>query len=107
MTETDYTIKDDFKARKIYENAIYYSKAGYTNAKVTGFSADNINHKWREDVIEFNGLKTKVRLRLLFEPCEIPEQGLPKHTLEIEFFGDEEARKSAKKQLEEMTGIRF
>ena len=94
MTETNYKIKDDFKARQIYEKAIYYSRAGYTDAKVTDRSADNSNHQWREDVLEFNGLKT--RLRLHFKPCEIPKQGLPKHSLEIEFFGDEEARKSLK-----------
>ena len=107
MIKTDYVVIDDFKARKIYENAIFYSKAGYTDEKVTESSADNINNQWKEDVIEFKDLKTKVRLRLHFEPCEIPKQGLPKHTLEIEFFGDEETRKSCKKQLEELTGINF
>ena len=107
MIETDYEITDDFKARQIYKRTIFYSKAGYTNAKVTEFSADNISHQWRQDVIEFKDSKNKVRLRLHFEPCEIPKQGLPKHTLEIEFFGDEEARKSSKKQLEELTGINF
>lgn len=107
MIKTDYMVIDDFKARQIYEKAIFYSKSGYEkDAKVTGFSADNINNQWREEVIEFTNLKTEARLRLHSYPNKsLNKKTLPKHSLHIKFFGRE--IESAKEKLEELTGVKL
>lgn len=105
MTRVNYVVIDDFKARQIYEKAIFYSRAGYTDVKVTESSADNIDHQWREDVLEFKGLKTEVRLRLHNYPEILNKRFLPEHSLLISFFGKE--IESAKERLEELTGIKF
>ena len=104
MVGVDYLIEDDFKARHIYKNAIFYGMGTWNeDVRVIGFSADNVEHRWREDVIEFVGLKTEVRLRLYNYPDKLNDKGLPVHSLEIEFSGEEV--EFAKRRLEEMTGI--
>ncbi len=106
MTKTEYAIFDDFNARQIYEKAIFYSAMdAHKDAEIIERSADNIKHQWREDVIEFKDLKTKVRLRLHNYPNAPTNKGLPAHALEIKFSG--EKIESAKERLKGLTGINF
>lgn len=99
-------ITDNFKARQIYEKAIFYSKGGYENdAEVIDSFADNINNSWVEDIIKIG--ENKIRLRLYTPHNKNRHRKFGEETLDIEFFGDEQTKKSAKKRLEELTGIKL
>ncbi len=104
--KTNYIILNDFKSRKIYEKAIFYSAMDrHKDAEVIERSADNIEHKWREDIIKFLDLKTEVRLKLYNYPNSPNNKGLSTNTLEIKFTGEE--IESAKEKLERITGTSF
>ena len=103
-----YIILSDFKSRKIYERAIFYSAAdGYKDAKIIKRSADNIQHRWVEDVIEFTNqetkLKTEVILTLYNYPKILNKNSLPEHSLCITFIGKEIG--ATRRRLEQITGI--
>lgn len=97
----------DFDARKIYENIYIYSRGAYNSKEVRNIigRADNINHQWREEIIEFIELQTKVKLTYYSYPNELPGKELALHTLEIEILGEEQAKEDTIKILERITGI--
>jgi len=109
MGITHLHITNDFNARKIYENALFYAKCRcYTDIEVTNDSkADRLDHKWTEDTLEFIDLKTTAKLTYYSLPSGIPKQPLPIHTLEIEISGEDEARKATIRKLEIITGIKI
>lgn len=107
MEFTYLSIIDDFDARKIYENIYAYSRGMHNSKEVRniGGKADNIHHQWREEIIEFLELQTKVKLTYYSSPNELPGKELALHTLEIEISGEEQVREDTIKTLERITGI--
>jgi len=106
MKTTYLDITDDFEARKIYEKTYSYSRASSNTKEITFEKpqADNKEHKWREENLEFLNLNTKVKLIFYSFPNEIPKEGLAMHTLEIEILGQEQARNDTMRKLEMITG---
>lgn len=102
-------ITDDFDARKIYEGMVFYSRGGHNQDKieVLDYKADNVNHQWREDTYRFKDTNAEVKLTCYSFPNEIPKEGLPSHTLEIEILGEDQTRKKTLERIEAITGIRI
>ena len=104
MVKTNYVLSDDFDARQMYSKAIFYSGGGWEkNVRIISFSADNVNNRWREHIVEFIDLKTEAILRLYSYPDSLNDKGFQRHFLKVKFSGEE--IESAKKALERMTGI--
>jgi hypothetical protein len=88
---------------------VVHSRGAYNRNEVTvkGFRADNINHQWREETLEFHELQTEVKLTYYSSPNELPGKELAMHTLEIEISGEKQAREDTIKKLEGITGIKI
>jgi len=105
MERFDYHIRDNYKARHIYKNAVFYAKmANNKRVEFISFSADKINHCWEEYVIKIYGNKIRLHLNI---PYENGERKFGEETLGVEFFGDDKAKKLSKGELEGLTGIRI
>ena len=99
-------VTDNFKSRHVYDNAVFYCKGSYSkNTEVIDFFADRINHSWEERIIRIN--ENKIRLKLYTPHDENMKRKFGAETLDIEFFGDDEAKKSSKRDLEGLTGVKI
>lgn len=109
MGTTHLYIADDFDARNIYRNAIFYAKCrGYTDVEASDDpKADKLEHKWEEETLNFIDLKTSAKLTYYSFSSENPKKPLPIHTLEIEVSGEDEAREATIRKLEIITGIKI
>lgn len=109
MGTTYLHIADDFDARKIFENAIFYAKCrGYNDIEASDDSkADRLEHKWEEETLNFIDLKTTAKFTYYSLPSGIPKKPLPIHTLEIEISGEDEARKLTIRKLKVITWIKI
>ena len=97
-------ITDDFDARYIYNGLEFHYKDGSnTDIIEKKFKADD-NHQGGEQKMEFINLQTKVKLKYFSSPREIPKQGLPKHTLEIEISGKKQSREDTIDKIKRITG---
>ncbi len=98
-------ITEDFDARHIYDGLEFHYKDKFnTDIIEKKFKADD-NHKWREQNLEFVNLQTKVKLIYRSFPNEIPKQGLPEHTLEIEISGKKQSREDTIDKIKAITGV--
>lgn len=105
IKEFDYHIEDNFDARHIYKNAIFFAKmANYQGIEFIESSADKESHSYEKAKIEMNGNTAVLRLNT---PHENGKRVFGGKTLDIEFFGDEETKKFSKRKLEGMTGIKI
>jgi hypothetical protein len=106
MEYTYLRILDNHDARGIFLGLQFYSRNMDNNqeVKVRELGVDKNEHRWEEETLEFPGLKTQVKL-IFYNLMDVDKKGLPIHTLEMELFGEHQAREDTLKRLEAVTGI--
>lgn len=105
MDEFDYHIKDNFDARHLYYNALFFAKmANYNGAEFIEGSADKDSHSWEEAKIEING---NIAVLYLNTPHKNGNRIFGGETLDIKFEGDEKTKLDSKSRLEGITGIKI
>ncbi len=103
--EFDYHIEDNFDARHLYDNAIFFAKMiNCQGIEFVDGRADKENHAYEESKIEINGNAAILHLNT---PHKNGARAFGRETLDIKFEGNEETKLASKKRLEGITGIKI